>query len=103
MDPLSFLDISINSVILSGAGLSSSLVDTTPGAFSFDGLLSGTYQLYVSGSVTKGKGFDDILPLPVGYTGSLSAIRSTAVPEPSTLALFGMGLIGISLLRRRFN
>jgi hypothetical protein len=93
IDPLSFLDISIFSVSLSGVGLSTTLVDTTPGVFAFTNLLGGNYQLVVSGIVSKGKGFDDILPLPVGYVGSLTfnATEAFAVPGP----VVGAGLPGL--------
>jgi hypothetical protein len=102
IDPLSFLDISIKSVVLSGAGLVTSLVDTTPGSFSFSNLASGVYSLTVSGLVTKGKGFDDILPLPVGYAGSLTATASVSpVPEPETYAMLLMGLGTVGWIARR--
>jgi len=28
-------------------------------------------------------------------------VRPTAVPEPSTLALFGLGIAGLAIVRRR--
>lgn len=96
IDPLSFLDISIASVTLSGSSLSTALVDSTPGVFSFSLLVGGTYQLVVSGLVTKGKGFDDILPLPVGYAGSLTVNATTAQPVPGPLA--GAGLPGVVMV-----
>jgi PEP-CTERM motif-containing protein len=100
IDPLSFLDINISSVSLNGLGLS--LTDATPGVFSFANLVAGTYQLIVSGSVTKGKGWDDILPLPVGYAGSLSANAVvTPVPEPETYAMLLMGLGTVGWIARR--
>ena len=102
IDPLSFLDITVNSVTLSGAGLVTSLVDVTPGVFSFSNLVAGTYQLNVSGAVTKGKGWDDILPLPVGYAGSLTTNAAvTPVPEPETYALLLMGLGTVGWMARR--
>ena len=101
IDPLSFLDINISSVTLSGTGLVTSLIDTTPGVFSFSNLVAGTYQLVVSGLVTKGKGWDDILPLPVGYAGSLTANAVAPVPEPETYAMLLMGLGTVGWIARR--
>jgi hypothetical protein len=102
IDPLSFLDISVNSLSLSGAGLATSLVDSTPGVFSFSNLVAGTYQLVVSGAVAKGRGFDDILPLPVGYAGSLTTNAVvTSVPEPETYAMLLMGLATVGWIARR--
>lgn len=93
IDPLSFLDISISSVSLSGGGLSTTLVDTTPGVFAFNNLLGGSYQLLVSGIVSKGKGFDDILPLPVGYAGSLAFNATVVQPVPGPI--IGAGLANL--------
>ncbi len=35
------------------------------------------------------------------YGGSLDAVTLTAIPEPGTLALLGIGLVGLGLSRRR--
>jgi len=102
IDPLSFLDLNVNSLTLSGAGLVTSLVDLTPGVFGFSNLVAGSYQLNVSGTVTKGKGWDDILPLPVGYAGSLTTNAVvTSVPEPDTYAMLLMGLATVGWFARR--
>jgi len=101
IDPLSFLDIDVKSVTLSGGGLVTSLIDSTPGSFSFDNLLAGTYQLVVSGVVTRGKDWTDLLPLPVGYAGSLTTHAVAAVPEPDTYAMLALGLGVMGWLARR--
>jgi hypothetical protein len=108
IDPLSFLDISISSVSLSGGSLLTTLVDTTPGVFVFSDLFGGNYQLVVSGIVSKGKGFDDILPLPVGYTGSLTFNGTAALAVPGPIVGAGlpglvMALGGMIAWRRRRN
>ena len=96
------LDLNVSSLTLSGAGRVTSLVDLTPGVFSFSNLVAGSYQLNVSGTVTKGKGWDDILPLPVGYAGSLTTNAAvTPVPEPETYALLLMGLGTVGWMARR--
>jgi hypothetical protein len=82
--------------------MATALVDLTPGVFSFSNLDAGTYELNVSGTVTKGKGFDDILPLPVGYAGSLTTNAVvTSVPEPDTYAMLLMGLATVGWIARR--
>jgi hypothetical protein len=102
-DSLSFLDIDISSISLSGSGLSTPLVDYTPGVFNFNGLVGGIYQLVISGHVTRGAGWDDILPFQVGYAGALSVNQGVvaAVPEPSTWAVMILGFISVGFMAYR--
>jgi hypothetical protein len=97
-DPLSFLNIDVKSISLTGGSLLSTLVDYTPGTFSFDNLVAGTYQLIVAGDVTKSWG----LGLPVGYGGVLTTNAVVnPVPEPETYAMLLMGLGTVGWIARR--
>jgi hypothetical protein len=95
-------NINVNSVSLSGTGLPSTVVDSTPDRFSFSNLLAGTYQLIVSGSVS---GYSSYGSGPVGYVGLLATSRSSVaapVPEPETYVMLALGLamVGWTLKRR---
>jgi hypothetical protein len=90
-------DIDLGSISVSGGRLSSSLMDPTPSAFSFDNLLAGVYQLVISGDVTGRDGglFGGGI---VGYGGLLvvtSPPVAAPVPEPSTWALLTLGLMTV--------
>jgi len=100
IDPLSFLNIDVTSVTLSGGGLVTSLTDYTPGLFSFSNLVSGSYQLLVAGNVTKSSGFG--FDVPVGYLGALTTNAVVSpVPEPETYAMLLLGLSAIGWIVRR--
>jgi hypothetical protein len=51
-------------------------------------LSAGTYSLIVQGDGAGG--------VPAGFF-----VRADAIPEPAALALFGVGLLGIGLMRRK--
>ncbi len=85
--------IDIDSISLSGGSLVGSIVDDSPGLFSFGDLLAGTYELMVSGSVDASSWLWAFDPGKVGYVGALTTIPTySRVPEPDTFALLALGL-----------
>jgi len=61
-------------------------------------------------SGTGGAGYADITQIRLRfdgrqtngfYDGNIDNVRLAAAPEPATLAVFGLGLAGLPLVRRR--
>jgi PEP-CTERM motif len=102
-------DIDIYSVSLWSNGTSLDTVLWSGGlvSFSFDDLNAGAYSMFVTGTVT-GRNGGLLGGGLVGYggtivtTGSASPAVPTSVPEPGTIGLFGLGLLGlVNALRRK--
>lgn len=86
------LDLSIDSVSLSGGTLATPKSDGTPDNFSFSGLGAGAYTLAVSGKLNAG--------MPIGYAQYSGTIHAVAapVPEPEHAAMLLAGLVGLGML-----
>jgi hypothetical protein len=69
----------------------------TPGADEFIGLTSDSY--ITSASLTDST--DDVLDIIDVTTADATTVNNASVPEPGSLVLAGIGLIGLGALRRR--
>jgi hypothetical protein len=91
------LDIDLDYVSLVGPG-GYSQTDYSPGTFSFLGLGAGDYSFIIRGDVDGNDNNHEV----VSYLGSIEFKKNyTAVSEPSTFALAGLGLLGLALVMRR--
>jgi len=83
-------DIDLTTVSLSGGSLPSSIVDTSPGSFSFGNLIAGGYQLVITGDVT-GRNGGFLGGGSVSYGGLFATVQAAPAPGP----VVGAGLPGL--------
>ncbi|TWI70223.1 putative secreted protein with PEP-CTERM sorting signal [Pseudoduganella lurida] len=84
--------------------VTNTLIGPFPGASGSGSLLHVTFETLASG--TSALGFSDVLFIGSGdvdipITVASSPITVSAVPEPATYAMLGVGLLGVAALRRR--
>jgi hypothetical protein len=96
-------DIDILGVGLSSDGtLGSAVWAASTDTFSFSSLLAGSYSLFVNGTVT-GRNGGLLGGGLVGYAGTLitTSAPTKSVPEPGTIGLYGVSLLGLFFVLRR--
>jgi hypothetical protein len=86
-----------------GGGIDYVIMGWTGTAASFDAALSGGAMLNVSGKFASGTGNPTASPpgVPVPLSSTFGGMTLQPVPEPSTLALAGLGAAALLIFRRR--
>ncbi len=99
--------LSVVSTMSSNLTITSTTYDTTTNELTvnFDRVAGGSFEVMLNGTTAGEVGLGDY-----GLTGTLGTITSSglqvsvsSVPEPSSMALLGLGLASFVAFRRRFS
>ena len=82
--------------LVSGCSIGGTPLTLTPGQTDFDTFVLGTFDIFTTTTTTN----TDLLTQVYELDGVVPT-QTTGVPEPVTLGLFGFGLAGVYLSRRR--
>lgn len=84
-------------LLLTDATISGGIIVSSPALLTYNGISSlGPIPVHFEDSAPLSSDMGDFV-----LTGTFFTLQVTGVPEPLTLALFGSGLAGIGILRRR--
>jgi hypothetical protein len=112
---LYYIDSSTDMLAMASSAFNTPTI-TTVGSLGVDSLKANGFEILGNGQAYAALNVDDsslatgIYSINLGtgaatligtYNGTLSGLTVSAVPEPGTYAMMGLGLLGLSLLRRR--